>query len=91
MLTYGLKLCASEGGNASRAWEWLRCGSKNLPFGNPAESKLLRFDSRRLCGPRSRVVCLSRLSFKGGARRARLPRSGGRPLLLKGASPLSPA
>src|SRR5947209_5578970 len=29
------------------------------------------FDSRRLCGPRSRVVCLYRLSFKGGANNLR--------------------
>ena len=42
MLTDGSKLCASEGGSASRACarEWLRCGSKNLPFGNPAESNV---------------------------------------------------
>ena len=46
------------------------CGSKNLPFGNPAKSRLANgLDSRRLCGPRSRVVCLCRLSFKGGAGR----------------------
>jgi hypothetical protein len=40
---------------------------KDLPFGNPAKSKLIRSDSRRLCGPRSRVVCPCRLSFKRGA------------------------
>ena len=57
---------------------------KESPLRQPGRVEASRFDSRRLCGPRSRVVCLSRLSFKGGARRARLPRFRGRPLLLKG-------
>jgi hypothetical protein len=37
-------------------------------FGNPARSDALKsmLDPRRLCGPRSRGVCLYRLTFKEG-------------------------
>jgi hypothetical protein len=89
-MTYELKLCASEGRSASRALarERLRCGSKNLPFGNPAESnQLLRLPSA-LRPTLARGVPFS-VEFQRRRAAGTLARFRGRPLLLKGASAAS--
>src|SRR5215207_1393852 len=89
VLTLWLWLCASEGGSASRASararEWPRYGSKNLPFGNPAESKLAVRLPSALRPTLTRGVPFS-VEFQRRHAAGRLAPPRCRPLLLKGAS-----
>ena len=65
------------------------CGSENLPFGNPAESK----QTSRLPSalrPRLAPGVPFSVEFQRRRARSRLPRCHGRPLLLKGASADAP-